>query len=234
MTDAQSPLTIGIPVYPGVDPLDVAGPYEVFSEMKSAVAGRRAVSVCVLGETRGPVRTRFGLEIVPQKTFAEVPRLDVLWVPGGDPAALKVMMRGGTYLDALKRWGRHAGLVTSVCEGAMLLAAAGLLDGYRATTHWAFIRCFQQFPQISPVPFDPDEDPWPRFVVDRDRVTGGGISSGLDEALRIVMMLFDTATAEEVQVNIQYFPDPPVHGTIPTPPACPLDQPAEPPEPSCG
>jgi transcriptional regulator GlxA family with amidase domain len=219
-------LTIGIPIYDLVDPLDVAGPYEVFSN--TSIDDKPLLNVVVLAEKAGKdvsVPTRFGLRLVPQKAFDEVDHLDVLWVPGGDPKALNRLMKGGPYLDALRRWATSARLVTSVCEGAMLLAAAGLLDGYHATTHWAFIRCFQQFPDVSPVPMNPDdpECEWPRFVVDRNRVTGGGISSGLDEALQVVLMLFGQQVAESVQVTIQYFPDPPVQGVIPTPPSCPLD-----------
>ncbi|HEU0297960.1 MAG TPA: DJ-1/PfpI family protein [Longimicrobium sp.] len=219
-------LTIGIPIYDLVDPLDVAGPYEVFSNV--TIGDKRALRVLVLAEKAGKdvsVPTRFGLELVPQAAFDEVEHLDVLWVPGGDPKALNRLMKGGPYLDALKRWSTNARLVTSVCEGAMLLAAAGLLNGYRATTHWAFIRCFARFPGIDPVPLNPDdpECQWPRFVVDRNRVTGGGISSSLDEALQVVLMLFGQQVAESVQVTIQYFPDPPVQGAIPVPPGCPLD-----------
>jgi putative intracellular protease/amidase len=151
-------LTIGIPIYDGVDPLDVTGPYEVFSNV--SIDGKSPINVVVLAEKAGKdvaVPTRFGLKLVPQAAFDAVDHLDVLWVPGGDPRALNRLMKGGAYLDALKRWSRTARLVTSVCEGAMLLAAAGLLDGYQATTHWAFIRCFQRWPSISPVPLNPDD-----------------------------------------------------------------------------
>src|SRR5467141_1111725 len=107
--------------------------------------------------------------------------------------------------------------VTSVCEGALLLAAAGLLDGFEATTHWAFIPCLKKHPAIKVA------EGHPRFVVDRNRVTGGGISSGLDEAFKLVELLSDYATAQKVQQTTQYYPRPPVSGTLPNATGCPLD-----------
>lgn len=229
MSTVPDTLTIGIPVYAGMDPLDVAGPYEVFSNMAAEVADRCAVTVLVLGETLDPVPTRFGLSMVPQATFDSVAHLDVLWVPGGSIDALQTLMAGGPYLDALVRWSDGARFVTSVCEGAMLLAAAGLLDGYRATTHWAFIPCFDRFPAVIPV--GGKHHRWPRFVVDPPnpdpdalgtRVTGAGISAGLDEALQLVTMLFGKKVAKQVQVDIQYFPDPPVNAKLKAARSCPI------------
>lgn len=229
MSTPPATLTIGIPIYPGVDPLDVAGPYEVFCEMATEVADRCAVTVHVLGETMDPVPTRFGMAIVPTATFAAVPALDVLWVPGGAVAALQTMMQGGPYLDALNAWAPGARFVTSVCEGAMLLAAAGLLDGYRATTHWAFIPCLEAFPAVEAV--GGKNRRWPRFVVDPrrpepgalgTRVTGAGISAGLDEALQLVVMLFGKKVAKQVQIEIQYFPDPPVKARLKPAKSCPI------------
>lgn len=236
MSTTAKTLTIGIPIYPGVDPLDVAGPYEVFSNMADEVADRCAVTVLVLGQTADPVPTRqFGsstapppMALVPQATFAAVPHLDVLWVPGGSIEALNTLMKGGPYLEALKAWAPSARFVTSVCEGAMLLAAAGLLDGYRATTHWAFIPCFDAFPAVQPV--GGKNRRWPRFVIDPrrpdpdalgTRVTGAGISAGLDEALQLVLMLFGKKVAKAVQVDIQYFPDPPVNARLKPAKSCP-------------
>jgi cyclohexyl-isocyanide hydratase len=107
--------------------------------------------------------------------------------------------------------------VTSVCEGALLAARAGLLDGYSATTHWAFMNCLRQFPRVTVV-----EDGHPRYVVDRNRVTGAGISAGLDEALAICELIAGTAVAMSVQLTTQYFPRPPVWGVIPPAGDCPV------------
>jgi transcriptional regulator GlxA family with amidase domain len=136
----------------------------------------------------------------PHKKFRDFSTLDVLWVPGEDPAALKALMNdpGRTYLNFLRTVSDKARFVTSVCEGALLLAKAGLLDGYEATTHWAFIPCLKKYTKVKIV------EGCPRFVVDRNRVTGGGISSGLDEAFKLVELLSSYQVAQEVQRVTQY------------------------------
>lgn len=224
----ESPFTICIPIYPGVDLLDVAAPCEVFRWMGDEWSGGPPVRVHVAAEGRGVVTTRDGLRIAPGCALGEVASADLLWVPGGDPSALRRYMADRAFLDHLRRLAATATYVTSVCEGAMLLASAGLLAGFRATTHWAFIECLAAYPGITVV--GPEAD-YPRFVVDdRDgtlttgiRVTGGGVSSGLDEALQLVKLIAGEGVATGVQVAMQYFPVPPVHGALPsTSPACPL------------
>ncbi len=211
-------MIIGIPIYEKVDLLDVAAPYEMFNLMKQFVPALQA-EVYLVAEKTGSIKTRDGLIMKPHKAFADLPNLDVLWVPGGDPSALKKLMndRHRRYLNYLVSSCTKARFVVSVCEGAMLLAQAGLLDGYNATTHWAFIPCLKQFSAINVV------EGYPRFVVDRNRVTGGGISSGLDEALKLVELLSSTAIAQQVQQFTQYYPCPPVTSKIPDPGKCPLD-----------
>jgi cyclohexyl-isocyanide hydratase len=121
------------------------------------------------------------------------------------------------YLDFLIQQSGHARYVCSVCEGALLLAAAGLLYGYTATTHWAFIPCLsERFPKVTVAPGHP------RFCLDRNRLTGGGISAGLDEALELVTLLKGTVTAQSVQQTTQYYPRPPVASEIPTATSCPM------------
>jgi cyclohexyl-isocyanide hydratase len=167
-------------------------------------------------------RTREGRDdgIRFEARFEEGPALDVLWAQGGDPAVLGRIMSDpcSPYLAYLRQVAENATWMCSVCESALLLAQAGLLEGHKATTHWAFIACLRSFCEI-----DVDTGN-PRFAISGNRLTGGGISSGLDEALQLIMMLFDEATATGVQVTTQYFPDPPVHGAIPPPPApaCPV------------
>lgn len=211
-------MIIGIPIYPLVDLLDVAAAVEIFDGMKS-YAPQLDIEIYLIAEKCGEVPTRSGVSLTAQKSFEELPSVDLLWVPGGDPSALKTLMCDPkrTYLEYLITSTTNARYITSVCEGAMLLAQAGLLDGYCATTHWAFIPCLKRFSAIQVA------DGHPRFVVDRDRVTGGGISSGLDEALRIVELLAGTEVAQKVQLFTQYYPCPPVESKIPPTHDCPLD-----------
>ena len=211
---------ITIPIYPGVDLLDVAAPYELFNWMAS-VWKARAATVCLAAADMAPLKTRDGFVLTPQRSFADFHPADhpthLLWVPGGDPAALRVLMKGGAFLDFLKAQSAGADHVTSVCEGALLLAAAGLLDGFEATTHWAFIPCLRRFPRIKVAPG------FPRYVVDRNRITGGGISSGLDEALKIVEIVAGLDVAKQVQLTTQYFPAPPFDQPLVPARHCALD-----------
>jgi len=204
-------MLIGMPVYDGVNMLDVTGPYEFLSW-----AG---FDVVLYAESPGLITCRGGLTIQVSAAFAGAPRFDVLLVPGGDPPALARLMGDPTrrFLDFLIKQAADARYVASVCEGAMLLAAAALLDGYEVTTHWAFIPCLtERFPKVKVV------DGHPRYCLDRNRLTGGGMSSGLDEALFLIELLKGTATAQYVQQTVQYYPRPPVTSDIPAATSCPL------------
>lgn len=211
-------MIIGIPVYDLVDMLDVTGPFEMFDW-----AG---FEIDLLAEQPGMKRFRskgFAFEVT--KSFADAckadaRKYDAIWVPGGDPKALANIIDDSkqTYINFLIAQAARTSMVCSVCEGAMLLAAAGLLDGYHATTHWAFIPCFaERFPKVLVA------EGHPRFVLDRNRLTGGGISSGLDEALMLIQLLRGTVAAQQTQQTTQYYPDPPVSSAIPpASPKCPL------------
>lgn len=202
-------MLIGIPVYPGVDLLDVAGPLEMLSW-----AGFELV---LAAEEKGLVTCRGGLAIEAGVSFADAPKFDILWTPGGESAALAEVMGDPrrVFLDFLIRQSADAVYVCSVCDGALLLAAAGLLDGYEATTHWAFIPCLiERFPKVKVAPGHP------RFWLDRNRLTGGGISSGLDEALELIRLVQGTAAAQAVQQTTQYYPRPPVFSEIPSAASC--------------
>jgi transcriptional regulator GlxA family with amidase domain len=205
-------MIIGIPVYEKVDLLDVTAPHEILSWMNQPKADVR-----IIAEEPCEITSRDGFCFKAQYGFSDIETLDVLWVPGGDPDALKLLMSGPRgYLNFLIRVSANARYVTSVCEGALLLAAAGLLDGYEATTHWAFIPCLKQFPKINVV------EGFPRFVVDRNRITGGGISSGLDEAFKLVELLAGYEAAQAVQRTTQYYPAPPVASSLQAASACPF------------
>lgn len=216
MTPEVPPFNIAMPVYEGVDLMDVAAPYEIFNWM-GTYWKERAVKVFLVAATADVLKTRDGMKLTPDETFDDFrEQADLLWVPGGDPDALREMMSDSGYLNFLRGQSGRAAYVTSVCEGALLLASAGLLDGYSATTHWAFIPCLKSFRKVKVA------DGYPRYVVDRNRVTGGGISSGLDEALELVARVSSYEIARQVQLVIQYFPRPPFGGDIPGSDKCPI------------
>lgn len=205
-------MIIGIPVYDGVDLLDMSGPFEMFHW-----AG---FEIDLLAAEPGPRTTGSRLTFSVPRGFAQARAYDAIWVPGGEPDALARLIGdpARTYLDFLAVQAARVPMMCSVCDGAMLLAAAGLLDGYRATTHWEFLACFpQRFPKVIVAPGNP------RFVHDRNRLTAAGVAAGLDAALKLIELLGGTALAQQVQQATQYYPDPPVSSTVPPSPAqCPI------------
>jgi transcriptional regulator GlxA family with amidase domain len=205
-------MKLGMPVYQGVNMLDVAGPLEMFYWAGQS----KPLETVLVSADGGAVTAMNGVRFEAQASFAETPKLDILWVPGGDPSALEIMMKNpdGPYFRYLREVAADAKWVCSVCEGALLLARAGLLEGHAATTHWAFVKCLQRFPGI-----DVDTT-HQRFLVSGNRLTGGGISSGLDESLKLIELLFGDEIAKDVQATTQYFPNPPVMGEIPPTPGC--------------
>jgi len=201
-------LKVGIPLYEGFDSLDVTGPFQTFTfaEMECHLIGP--------GDTSGPLPvTSFeGIRILPDTTFESCPQLDVLFVPGGsNPVEVLTVGHPGSnpYLDFLIRQAEHAKLVCSVCTGALLLAGAGLLNGQVVTTHWAFKDVLRLFP-VHVV------NDYRRYVQSGHHVTGAGISSGLDESLYIVSLLYGVDVARRCQLAMQYNPHPPFHCGDPT------------------
>ena len=214
----HSDFIIAIPIYQGVDLMDVTAPYEIFQWLAETWK-KRNVQLWLVAENLMSVITRGGargLQLTPHKTFDMVPHVDLLWIPGGDPDALVTQMGNVNYVRFIQSRSRTARFVTSVCEGALIAANAGLLDGFEATTHWAFIECLKSYPKIKVAPG------YPRYVHNGNRVTGGGISSGLDEALYLVKIIAGDKVADDVQVTLQYFPIPPSSGKIPKTSPCPL------------
>ena len=203
-------MIIGMPVYQGVDLLDVAGPHEIFKWMSIPV------EVELVAETAGEITTRDGFTFKAGKSFADASKFDVLWVPGGAPEALnRELKRPSKYLDFL-RTQAEARYICSVCEGGVLLAASGLADGHLMTTHWAFVPCLGKYKVKVAEGF-------PRFVLDGNRLTGGGISSGLDEAFKLVELLAGYEEAQSIQQTTQYYPNPPVASELTPATSCPLD-----------
>lgn len=184
-----SPLQIGILVFPGVTQLDMTGPLQVFSSVSQ---------VHLLWKRIEPVRSDTVLTLTPTTTLAECPQLDVICVPGG--MGTDDLVNDQEVLDFLRAQAKEARYVTSVCTGSLVLGAAGLLEGYRAATHWIATDLLALFGA------QPSEE---RVCIDRNRVTGGGVTAGIDFALTLVSMLIDRATAEAIQLRMEYNPAPP-------------------------
>ena len=184
-------VTIGMILFPGLTHLDLTGPFEVFGRIPDA-------RVLALGATMDPVRSDTGLSILPDLTFGQAPPLDVVCVPGGP--GVNQLLEDEAFLEALGQWGRSARYVTSVCSGALLLGAAGLLDGYRATTHWLSMEFLPVFGAI-PVA--------ERVVIDRNRITGGGVTAGIDFGLVLAARLAGEEVAKRIQLMLEYNPAPP-------------------------
>jgi cyclohexyl-isocyanide hydratase len=194
---SESPLRIGMLLYPFLTQLDLTGPFEVFSRMSN-------VRVHLLSKTMEPVKSDGGLLLQPTVTLAECPTLDVLFVPGG--AGVVAVMEDAAVLDFLARQGATAGYVTSACTGSLVLAAAGLLKGYRAACHWMSRDLLALLGAIPAAE---------RVVVDRNRVTGGGVTAGIDFALTLAALLRGEPEAKRIQLQMEYDPAPPFHAGSP-------------------
>src|SRR5262249_21808200 len=202
-------MIIGIPVYDGVDLLDVTGPFAMF-----AWAGFAIDLLALQPGLKASGRRGFAFSV--SRRFAEARAYDAIWVPGGEPDALAGIINdpARTYLDFLATQATSVPMMCSVCNGAMLLAAAGLLDGYQATTHWEFLSCFpQRLPRVMVPPAHP------RSAPARSRPRGGGVSSGLDAALKLIDLRGGPAPPQQVQQTTQPSPAPPVRSDIPPAPA---------------
>lgn len=182
---------IGLLVFPRVQQLDLTAPYEVFAALPGA-------EVHLVAARLDTVASATGLPLTPTATFATCPQLDVLCVPGG--AGVNALMRDEATLAFLRRQAAGARYVTSVCTGALLLGAAGLLKAKRATTHWAALDLLAAFGAI------PVRE---RVVRDGNLLTGGGVTAGIDFALTLVAEIAGQAAAEAVQLAIEYAPAPP-------------------------
>ncbi|MCJ2012257.1 DJ-1/PfpI family protein [Methylobacterium sp. J-076] len=186
-------------LYPGMTALDVVGP-------QALLAGLAPGSLHLVAGTAGPVPSDTGISLLATTGFADCPRdLDVLFVPGGD--GTPAQMRDTATLEFLRDRAGRARWVTSVCTGSLILGAAGLLTGYRATSHW----CVREtvLPLLGAIPVDE------RVVFDRNRVTAAGISAGLDFALALAARLRGDAYARTAQLVAEYAPAPPFQAGTP-------------------
>jgi transcriptional regulator GlxA family with amidase domain len=212
----SSIINIGIPIYDGVDSLDTLGAFQAFF----LLSGGHKYRPFLISQDGKPVTSLEGIRIGVTYSFANCPPLDVLFVPGaagypdGFPDSTPKKRTGWqffkflfkpqqSYLQFLAERAKTATWVTGVCTGTILMAAAGLLDGRKATTHWAFKNSLELFPEVKV------EEDYPRFVIDGNVVTGGGISSTIDCGLKIGSLIAGDQAAKNAELTMQYAPDPP-------------------------
>ena len=190
-------MRIAFLLFPNVTQLDLTGPAQFLSRLPDA-------KVDLVWDSLDPVPTDAGFSIMPTATFAQVPRVDILCVPGG--IGVSKVIDHAPALDWVRRVGSEAQWVTSVCTGSLILGAAGLLRGYKATTHWAWHDLLSMF-GAEPVHAS--------HVIDRNRATGGGVTAGIDFALALMAEIAGEDHARAVQLALEYDPAPPFDGGSP-------------------
>jgi cyclohexyl-isocyanide hydratase len=188
---------IGMLIFSRLTQLDMTGPYEVLARLPNTV-------VDLVARTRDPVTTDRGMQILPTVTYADCPPLDVVMVPGGP--GQQDLMEDEAALEFLRKVAASAKYVTSVCTGSLVLGAAGLLKGKRATCHWAAI---DHLALLGAIPVRE------KVVVDGHIVTGAGVTSGIDFALTLAAILEGEQVAREIQLQIEYDPAPPFNSGSP-------------------
>lgn len=182
---------IGMLLYPRLTQLDLTGPFELFHRVPGA-------HVHLVWKTLDPVYAEGGLGLLPSITLDDCPPLDLVCVPGG--FGQSALMNDEAVLSFLRRQAASARWITSVCSGALLLGAAGLLQGYRATTYWALHESLAAFGAI------PTDE---RVVIDRDRITAGGVTAGIDFGLRVIAEVCGEEMARALTLELEYDPAPP-------------------------
>jgi cyclohexyl-isocyanide hydratase len=196
MLDGAAMARIGFVLYPSITQLDLTGPWEILTRLQDARCH-------LLSHDLTPVRSASGgLTILPTLTYAECPQLDMICVPGG-PGHLRAM-EDEVLLKFLTQQAASCRYVTAVCTGTLVLAAAGLLRGYRATTHWMSLHRLAAF-GAEPVRR--------RVVTDRNRITGGGVTAGIEFGLTVVAELAGESWVRAIQLQIEYAPAPPYGGS---------------------
>ena len=190
-------IQIGLFLFPKITQLDLTAPFEVLSRLPEA-------KVSLFWKSRDAVTSGSGLTMLPTATLADSPQFDVLCVPGG--RGLVPLLEDAEVLEFLHRQAVNARYVSAVCTGSLLLGAAGLLDGYRATTHWAYHDLLSRCGAL-PVR--------QRVVVDRNRITAGGVTAGIDFGLRLAAEMCGERVARGIQLGLEYDPEPPFDSGCP-------------------
>jgi transcriptional regulator GlxA family with amidase domain len=182
---------IGVYIYENMTMLDVFGPMQFLAFVPD-------VELVTVAVTENPITTDAGIRVTPNYSVANAPDIDILLVGGSADPSREIA--DPEVMSWFRKAGEQAEYVTSVCTGALILAEAGLLDGYRATTHWAYVTDFAHYPQITPAEG--------RVVRDRNRITGGGVTAGIDFALTLISEIADPQTAAAMQLLCEYDPQP--------------------------
>lgn len=188
---------IGFLVFPNITQLDMTGPHEVFARLPGS-------EIHLIWKSLEPITAQGGLGLMPTMTLDACPQLDLVCVPGGP--GMNALLTDDAVLAFLKRQATGARYVTAVCTGALVLGAAGLLRGKRATTHWMSHDLLASF-EATPVA--------ERIVIDGNLITGGGVTAGIDFALKIVAEVAGEAVAKTIQLSIEYDPQPPFNAGAP-------------------
>lgn len=197
MIDPGRHLNIGSLIFDGIDQIDLTGPFEVLARIPNS-------TYQLYGKTGGMIRDLKGLRITPDAAIADAPQLDVLHIPGG--FGQEALMEDEEVLSWIRTQAAGAHSIFSVCTGALVCGAAGLLKGRRATTHWA---SFHLLPFFGAIPVDQ------RVVVDGDWVFAAGVTAGIDGALQLVAELRGDAAAQGIQLYMAYAPEPPFDAGTP-------------------
>ncbi len=192
-----TPLVAGFLLYPALTQLDLTGPFEVISRIPG-------VQVCLISKTMAPVRADTGLVLTPDYDFASAPKLDLICIPGG-PGTADAAQDEAT-LAYVRQAAATASYVTSVCVGSLILGAAGLLQGVRATCHWA---SHDMLAGVGAIPVHA------RVVKDGRFITGGGVTAGIDFGLTIAAEIAGDDTAKMIQLGLEYDPAPPFNAGSP-------------------
>jgi len=183
---------VGFVIFPQLTQLDFTGPQQVLARIPQS-------AMHIIAKSASPVPSDSGLSVLPTHTFENCPRLDLICVPGGSTGVIQVL-RDPETIEFVRRQSASAKYVTSVCTGAFILGAAGLLKGRRATTHWAFT-------ELLPLVGATHEKA--RVVQDGNVITAGGVTSGIDFGLRMVAEIAGETTAQAIQLSLEYDPAPP-------------------------
>src|SRR5215472_8870116 len=189
-SETEAHLEIGAIIFPEIDQADFTGPFEILSRLPDS-------RFHILAKEKAPVRDVKGLLLTPDKTLSDAPQLDLLLVPGG--GGVNAAMEDDEILSFVRNQSANARIVLSVCTGALICGAAGLLKGRKATSHWVshhFLKSFGAVPVNA------------RVVVDGNMVSAAGVTSGLDAAFQVAAMLRGESVAQELQLYLQYAPEP--------------------------